>query len=71
MEVSVQLHTSAALFPGKQPPIRMRRRLDLPRNQFGHCGEDYPECNHDFLVAQIVNLVAVSAELFRFTLVYL
>jgi hypothetical protein len=40
MEVSGQLHASAALSPVKETLVPMDRRLGGPQNQAGHCGEE-------------------------------
>jgi hypothetical protein len=40
MEVSGQLHTSAALPPGKRPLYPLDRRLRGPQKRSGHGGEE-------------------------------
>jgi hypothetical protein len=37
MEVSGQLHASAALPPGKRTPVPLGRRLGGPQNRSEHC----------------------------------
>jgi hypothetical protein len=39
MEMSGQLHVPAALPPGKEPPVRLDRRLDGPQSQSGRHGK--------------------------------
>jgi hypothetical protein len=40
MEMSGQLHTSAALPPGKEPLGPMDRKLGGPQSRSGRCGEE-------------------------------
>jgi hypothetical protein len=40
MEVSGQLHSPAALPPGKDPPYTLDRRLGGAQNRSGHGGEE-------------------------------
>jgi hypothetical protein len=47
MEVSGQLHASAALFPGKEPPEPTGQETGWPKNRSGRGGEQ------KFFVAQL------------------
>jgi hypothetical protein len=54
MEVSGQLHASAALPPGKEPLYPLDRRLGGPQNRSGHGGEEknsqpLPGLEHPFI----------------------
>jgi hypothetical protein len=40
MEVSAQIHASAALLPGKEPLYLLDKRLGGPQGRFGRCGEN-------------------------------
>jgi hypothetical protein len=62
LEVSGQLHVSAALPRGSSPAYAMDRRLDVPQNRYGRQGEEkiffpYWDSNSNFLAVQHVTRV--------------